>query len=149
MKRTLWMALTLALMVTTAAQALPLYVEVVSGRTYVCQYWNGSGNAVNPGWSIFTITRSISDPVLRQGSETYQATTPTGQDNRKFTFAKPQNLPGGCFNPDTGWYEPCTRWEYTQNPSGPQCTNTVVSEYGDKIEFKSCSDGHRRTCYGL
>jgi len=38
-----------------------------------------------------------------------------------------------------------TRWQFTFNPSGPQCTVEIYDD-GDSLFFSNCSDGHSRNC---
>jgi len=137
MKRIVLFALLFAAVAAAGhAQAL----KPQSGVRYKCTYTKTVFNEVNPGWSIFTLS---GDDQLLRGIEDYQAQTSTGKDNRKATFAKPFDII--VTNPHGEEVLRGTRWELTINPSGPQCTNTVIRP-GGRIEFGSCSDGHSRVC---
>lgn len=123
----------------TAASAQTMF-KPLSGVTYFCDYVNPTMDEVTPdGASRFDLT---GDTLLR-GIETFLANH--GVDQRKVTFAKPANR--FVIDPVTHdavlvW----TRWEFTINPGGPQCTSTLVSEGGQRISFQNCSDGHSRVC---
>ena len=138
MKRIVLSALLLAVVTTLAVSAIT-YHEPTAGADYRCDYVNPPAPSADPGLSTFSITRSIDPsglPIWR-GIEYFDATW-GGTDNRKVTFAKPVNH-GATF----------TRWEFTINPSGPQCTQTDVYNYGKWIYFQGCSDGHSRSCERL
>lgn len=139
MKKVVLFALLLAAVAASSAHAQEMF-KPRTDRAYFCDYTNPTMNEVTPdGISRFV----LSGTTLLRGVENFLATY--GLDQRKVTFAKPMNryLP----DPITGelvlvW----TRWEFTINPSGPQCTSARVSDGGDKISFFNCSDGHSRVC---
>ena len=119
------------------------YTEPIPNVDYWCDYVNAPYPSADPGDSWFAITRSLDPsglPIWR-GIETFTSVL-GGTDQRKVTFAKPANQ----FFPGLGWG---TRWEFTINPSGPQCkfTDVVNNAYGQTIYFNNCTDGHSRTCY--
>lgn len=147
MRRTLLLAL-LGLALAQAAAAHPDHIRPVDGVRYQCWYWNDNSNAKNPGFSIFDIQAVYQDGHLLRGIEFYDALLPNGTqftDNRKFSFAKPVDIKG--WDEYGNWVVVETRWEFTFNPSGPQCTLTRVDWEGSRIRFRNCSDGHSRDCY--
>jgi hypothetical protein len=117
------------------------------GALYSCDYTNYSGSAVTPdGLSYWTLTvfQDASGKPMPRGIEYFLATLPGGQqywENYKATWAKPVNK----IDPLT--QTTYTQWEYTFNPSGPQCTKANVFFGGYKLTFGSCDDGHSRTCW--
>ena len=98
---------------------------------YYCYYYDQNGSYIGEGSSTFAISGS---PSLQRGIEYYSFNGVS--DNRRITFAKPVDLTGGG-----------TRWEFTINPSGPQCKNTDI--YSSYINFANCTDGHSRFCWAL
>jgi len=139
LKKTVLSALLLAVAATVAgAQTLPPRTD----KAYFCNYTNPTmGESTPYGASRFALTGT---PTLLRGIETFLVNYGTGIDQRKVTFAKPHDLtyqlPGG----GTALFG--TRWEFTINPSGPQCTSALVQEGGNRITFSQCSDGHSRVC---
>lgn len=138
MKKSILLALLLA-SATTAAQAVPL-AQPTLGKWYVCFYSNYTGAAANPGSSMWT-TRVAGTPTLLYTYETF--TVPSGgpapTDTYRATWAwKSDDL-----------LAQTSKWEFTFNPNGPQCKNTVVHSGGWTINFDECTDGHRRDCYKL
>jgi hypothetical protein len=138
-----------ALLVAVAASAHAAWIGPKAGQRYQCSYHNYSGVAVNDGYSVFDI--SGSGTSLQRGIENFSAYVPRlghYTENYKVTFSNPMvirdphepGIPGP--GPIIG-----TRWQFTFNPSGPQCTATDVVDDGDSIYFSSCSDGHSRECY--
>lgn len=115
-----------ALMVVVAGAAHA--VTLPGNGPFYCYYYDQNGSYIGEGTSTFAISGS---PGLQRGIEYY--TFNGVPDNRKVTFAKPAPLTGG------------TRWEFTINPSGPQCKNTDV--YPGYIVFDNCTDGHFRICW--
>lgn len=134
---------------TANVAAAEVYMEPLPGAVYHCDYGTPLPPSKDPGDSVFDITRSLDPsglPIFR-GIEYFDGKLPNGTvylDNRKVTFAKPLNL--YRLTPQGEWVLDRTRWEFTINPGGPQCTNTLVREWGHRIIFGSCSDGHTRTC---
>jgi hypothetical protein len=118
---------------TPAAQAQYAPVE---GAAYNCLYFDGSGTFVNglSGVSVFT-WNYLNGPTLKRGIEMYWLNNGT-VDNRKMTFAYKAPGPNGT-----------SKWEFTINPSGPQCKDTFVSAGGATISFNTCTDGHSRFCF--
>jgi hypothetical protein len=140
MKRIVLFALLFAAVAASAhSQAM---APKESPRYYRCDYTNPTMGEVDNGVSRFSfIYQNL--PDLKRGIEYFDATW--GQDNRKVTFAKPADR--YRFNIHTGEYELwATDWEFTINPSGPQCTRARVTNWGDRISFSNCSDGHSRVC---
>ena len=134
MKKVVLFALLLAAAVASVhAQSMP----PLENRYYYCDYTNPTGGEQDPGLSRFRFVY-LNTPTDKRGIEDFQATW--GWDNRKIVFAKPLDI----VSPLYGYG---TRWEFTINPSGPQCKNTSVFYGGALILFKSCSDGHTRTCW--
>lgn len=137
MKKIVLSALLLALAGTATAQAQTMRPR--TDKTYLCDYANPTMNEISPdGPSRF----SLSGDLLLRGIETFAAHH--GVDQRKVTFAKPRDVVRT--EPDGSLVIVGTRWEFTINPSGPQCTFAFVREGGDRIDFASCSDGHSRVC---
>jgi hypothetical protein len=136
MKKVVLFALLLAVVATASAFA---FQEPTWGADYTCTYTNPPYPSVN-GISTFVKTSTQYDaagnPIYR-GTEYYDASY--GLENRKFTFAKPVSMYSGLF----------TRWEFTINPSGPQCKQTDVYGWGQTIYFNNCTDGHTRQCERL
>lgn len=98
---------------------------------YYCYYYDQNGLYLGEGTSTFAISGST---TLQRGTEYYNLGGTS--DHRKVTFAKPVDLTGGG-----------TRWEFTINPSGPQCKNTDV--FSGYITFDNCTDGNTRVCWLL
>lgn len=145
MKKAVLFALLFA--VAGVAQA---YYEPIPNVYYYCNYGVPLPPSTDPGFSLFSINRSI-DPggVLPwwRGIEYFDASVGGTfyTDNRKVTFAKPVNMTFPALGGRWG-----TRWEFTINPGGPQCKNTdiVYDSYGtQEIHFRNCTDGHTRVCY--
>src|SRR6185369_1096325 len=107
------------LAVAAAASAHAQYLPPAPSTYFNCTYTNTHLHVVSGsdgGFSRFDI--SAVRPDYYQGTEVFLATY--GVDQRKVTFAKPVNsydLYGNLVR---------TQWEFTINPSGPQCKNTVV-----------------------
>lgn len=143
MKKIVLSALLLAV-IATSAHAYEMWPR--TDRSYFCTYTNPTMNEVTPdGASRFVLSQIwLADgSYLLRGVENFLANH--GVDQRKVTFAKPQNR----YFPDPITGQPVlvwTRWEFTINPSGPQCTSATVYEGGNRISFQNCSDGHSRTC---
>lgn len=125
----------LALMLATFAVAAHAVTQPIWGRTYACLYDSGyPGPAANPGLSTWTIRSAVS-PTLIYTYETF--TLPGGStDTYKAAWAWKADLPYGA-----------SKWEFTFNPSGPQCQTTTVYAGGGSINFADCTDGHSRYCY--
>lgn len=132
MKKIVLCALLLATFAAVSAHAIsgPRF-----GVLYQCHYEGYTGAAENPGWS-FWLKRTGGTSTLLYTNETFQ--TSGGSDTYRATWAKAQ---------DVGYPYYFTRWEFTFNPYGPQCTDTRVYGGGTYIEFDDCTDGHRRTCW--
>jgi len=131
MKKTVLLALLLAVFAASAhAITQPIF-----GRTYFCQYDPAyPGPAANPGLSIWAL-RTGSTSTLLYSYETFAL--PSGStDTYKATWAWKADLPYGQ-----------SKWEFTFNPSGPQCKTTIVYAGGGAIDFGDCTDGHTRYCY--
>ncbi|HEY3571425.1 MAG TPA: hypothetical protein VGP73_26095 [Thermoanaerobaculia bacterium] len=127
------------LAVVAAASAQAQYLPPAPSTYFYCTYTNTQLHEVNGadgGFSRFDI--SAVRPDYYQGTETFLATY--GVDQRKVTFAKPvnfYNIYGELVR---------TQWEFTINPYGPQCKNTVVRNGGYSISFQNCTDGSSRVC---
>jgi len=147
MKKVLLSALLLAV-VATSAHAAEIWPR--TDRAYFCNYTNPTMHEVTPdGLSRFVLSQIwLADgSYLLRGVENFLINYGGSQrvDQRKVTFAKPYTryLP----DPLTGQPVPVwTRWEFTINPGGPQCTSATVFGGGNSISFQNCSDGHSRTC---
>jgi hypothetical protein len=108
---------------------------------YHCRYSSPWQNEVNPGRSTFTDKRQF--PSVTYGIELYDATTPTGRDNRRIAFAHRANA---CHQDESGLCEIArSRYEFSV-VNGPRCENTTVLEFGHRIEFRRCDNGKTRTC---
>jgi len=127
--------LLLALLLATFAAAAHAVTPPVFGVWYRCNYdASYPGPAANPGASYW-LTQPGSTSTLIFTRETFSL--PSGStDTYKATWAWKEDLPYGN-----------SRWEFTFNPSGPQCKSAIVSAGGGTISFGSCSDGHSRFCY--
>lgn len=133
-----------ALLFAVAAVSAHATVEPLWGTPYVCDYSNYSGNATNHGNSTWVQT-SRTNPggtLLIRGLESFA--TSYGGDTYKCSWAKPS--PDYL---DPVFYTSATDWEFTFNPSGPQCKKATVTLYGHIIRFSNCTDGHFRTCRSL
>ncbi len=128
------------LFAAVAASAQTAHVAPLQNRVYECRYTNPTMGETNPSASTFKFIY-MNTPDSKRGIEDFKATR--GQDNRKFTFAKPVD------SYDPIFYAPMTTWEFTINPSGPQCRKTDVRFGGYRIDFKNCSDGHSRVCTSI
>lgn len=140
MKKVLLFALLLA--ATSALSAQAQYMAPLAGTYYDCTYTNTNLhelNGVDGGFSRFDISGAAN---YLQGSEVFQATY--GVDRRKVTFAKPVNIFITNAKGEQVWRG--TRWEFTINPAGPQCKNTIVRDSGYSISFLDCTDGSSRFC---
>lgn len=117
----------LAALVPAAAQATDY--PPIAGATYRCVYGNGTVEIAR-----FNLSRvNLADgSYLLQGTEDFYNYGNGFWDARKVTFAKPQ--PAGGY---------ATKWEFTINPSGPQCKHTVVSGAGYWIDFIDCGASSR------
>ena len=115
-------------------------ISPLSGIDYTCNYKNPPAPSKSPGVSNFALTASkdVDGFLVWLGTETFDSTT-GNKDGRKVTFAKP------CPAQSAKWGEG-TRWEFTINPSGPQCKSTDVYWDGYVIVFSNCTDGHSRIC---
>ena len=116
------------------------------GQLYSCDYTNYNGSAVDPGYSYWTLTvfQDASGKPMPRGTEHFLASLPSGQqfwEGFKATWAKPVNK----IDPLT--QTTYTQWEYTFNPSGPQCTKANAFFGGYKLTFGECGDGHSRVCW--
>jgi hypothetical protein len=134
-------AVLFALLFATVAGAAEAYMQPKCGVYYQCHYTNWPNPIPDPSFSFFTSCTGLGTNLIR-GTEEFQSYYQGNViwDNRKFTFAKPVN----GFDPYT--YAPMTTWEFTINPSGPQCKRTEVMFSGNRIEFENCTDGHTRVC---
>jgi hypothetical protein len=138
MKKVVLFAL-LLVAVAASAHAITL-PKTGANNTYRCYYQSYGGPAVDGGRSWWVLSGPTS---LLRGTELFDAFHPALGDyieNYKAAFAKPVDF----FSPIHGYG---TRWEFTFNPSGPQCKNTDIFYNGALILFKSCTDGHSRTCW--
>lgn len=129
--------------VAGAVQAQPPQVNPKCNVQYRCYYQNFPNPIVNGGVSIFNDCVWVRPDFLR-GIEQFQVPYLTGWDNRKFVFAKP--VPAGSAYFDYALYSWATDWEFTINPSGPQCKKAKVTFSGNRIDFSNCTDGHSRIC---
>jgi hypothetical protein len=138
MKKIVLFALLFAV-AAVAAQAQTL--APIPNRYYYCGYANPTMHEKNFGFSTF----AISGTSYIQGIEYFQAVLNGREywDNRKVTWAKPFDM--WIINAHGEEVLRGTRWEFTINPSGPQCTNTIVRPDGS-LYFGNCSDGHSRSC---
>jgi hypothetical protein len=128
------------LAVVAAASTQAQYQRPAPGVSFNCTNTTTQLHEVNGGvdggFSLFNI--SAVRPDYYQGTESFLATY--GSDQRKVTFAKPvnfYNIYGDLVR---------TQWEFTINPYGPQCKNTVVGHDGYSISFQNCTDGSSRVC---
>jgi len=138
MKKLVLFALLFAVATTSAHAA----VGPKPGRNYQCYYWNYSGVAVNGGKSTF----DVSGTTLVRGIEYFDAYLPrfgNYRENYKVTFMNP--VPIRERDESGTWILVGTRWQFTFNPSGPQCTAEIY-DGGDSLFFFNCSDGHSRNC---
>ncbi len=136
MKKVVLFALLLATVAAASAQAA--HHEPKWGVPYLCFYDNYYGNASDPGYSVWYNQVPVNSNLIRALED---LDTSYGGDTYKCSWAKP-NTPGlPAYNPTT--------WEFTFNPSGPQCKNTTVSPNRSVIIFQDCTDGHTRTCYSV
>ena len=134
--------LSVLLLAAGAASAHAQYMAPLSGRYYSCTYTNThlhELDGADGGFSRFNLTGPVD---YLQGTETFLATY--GPDQRKVTFAKPLNIITTNPKGEQVWHG--TRWEFTINPNGPQCKNTVVRDWGYSISFQNCTDGSSRIC---
>ncbi len=133
MKKVVLFALLIAAASTMSAHA---YLAPSPTYTYNCDYTNATMHEKDPGFSTFGVSNTS---IGLQGIEQFQALF-NGQviwDNRKVTFAKPVNH---LYMHEIIW----TDWEFTVNPSGPQCNARVFDD--GSISFTACTDGSSRTC---
>lgn len=139
MKKVVLFALLLA---AVAASVHAQAMAPLANRNYVCDYTNPTMGEVDYGISSFRFIY-LNTPTDKRGIEDFDATW--GKDNRKVTFAKPVDR----YKPDIygNWVLFATDWEFTVNPSGPQCKFTRVTNWGGRISFQQCSDGHSRICW--
>jgi hypothetical protein len=109
---------------------------------YTCDYSNPWFNEVDPGWAILTDERTF--PQVTYGIELYQAQTGTGRDNRRIAFA----LLGNTCRLDrvTGECNLVNSVYQFSVVAGPQCSRTVVRDYGHRVDYDGCDNGKRRTC---
>ncbi len=120
---------------------------------YRCHYTNYTGPAVQDGLSYFTSCQpqGTGTSALLRAIEDFQSRF-NGQviwDNRRVTFAKPAGVFDSNPTPPPGRILVGTQWEFTVNPNGLQCTDTVVYKEDGTIDFTNCSDGSTRTCTPL
>ena len=135
-------ALVFVLASCAAAAAEAQTMQPLWDVKYYCNYSSPWFNEVDPGWTIFTNKRTF--PNVTYGIELYQATTSTGQDNRRIAFSSPQDI---CRrDPETGDCEVVATSFQFSVVQGPQCTRAVVREWGHRITFTLCSNGLTRTC---
>lgn len=134
MKKVVLFALLLATVAAASAQAVDYQPKW--GIPYYCIYYNYSGPASNPGYSTWhnPVYYNPGGTLLIRAQETF--TTSYGGDTFNVSWAKPVPAANGG-----------TDWEFTFNPSGPQCKKTNVNRYRSTIQFEDCTDGHTRTCY--
>lgn len=130
-----------ALLLAAFAGSAQAIVKPKCDVAYRCYYYNYPNPITNPGISFFQSCVWVSPTFLR-GIEQFQVPYGTGWDARKFAFANPGS---DYFDPNT--YTWATDWEFTINPYGPQCKQTRVSNYGNRIDFNDCTDGHSRVCF--
>ncbi len=124
----------LALLASVAAVAHAAEVRPSDApRSYFC-FYGGTRAGEGPSTFDYTVFDLRGTPLLR-GTESY--TIGGVRATRKFAFAHPASLPNG------------TRWEFTFEPGGPQCTQADVLYSGVVITISGCSDGHTRGCYLL
>jgi hypothetical protein len=139
-----------ALLVAVAASAQAAWIGPKPNQQYQCWYHNYSGVAVNGGHSRFDITSSGSS--LQRGIEYFDAyllRLGYYTENYKVTFSNPVAI-RGPHEPGVPGPGPVigTRWQFTFNPSGPQCSAEVYDDdNGNGIYFSNCTDGHSRECY--
>lgn len=142
MKKVLLFALLLAAAstLTAHAQALP----PLQNHTYTCNYTNPTFGEKSYGASVFSFVY-MNQPGQKSGIEDFD-TIHGYRDNRKITFAKPADRyrPTPPPNGDPALW--ATDWEFTINPSGPQC-NARVTNGGLVINFTNCTDGSARYCF--
>ena len=140
MKKAVLFALMFAAVAGAAhAQAMP----PLQNRSYVCTYTNPSMGEASPGISIFSFVY-LNTTTLKRGIEYYDHATGY-RDNRKATFAKPQDRYRRVIG--TGeWELWATDWEFTLDADGIQCTTARVTQNGARISFFNCSDGSLRSC---
>jgi hypothetical protein len=142
MKKIALSALLLAVACAAAASAATFHTPTWNAD-YTCTYTNPPYPSVN-GLSTWVQTSTQLDgagnPIYRT-IEYFDASY--GTENRKATFAKPVNVYSSY---GTLLY---TTWEFTINPSGPQCKKTDVYGWGQTLYFNNCTDGHTRRCERL
>ena len=134
-------ALFALLLVVAGAAHAQTYYPLSQGHAFTCDYTNRTFHETDGGITVFSIG---ANSVLMRGIEGFESDL-VGFDNRKVTFAKPQDvIVHPPFGDDrvTG-----TRWEFTINPFGPQC-NALVKGFGiaQTINFTQCTDGSARFC---
>jgi hypothetical protein len=145
MKKVVLFALLAVVAAAASAHAQYMAPLAGTGHYYSCTYTNTHLHEVNGadgGFSRFDIYPTSSANDDYQGSEVFLATY--GPDRRKVTFAKPVNIYFTNAQGQEVWRG--TRWEFTINPYGPQCKNTVVRDWGSSISFTDCTDGSSRSC---
>jgi hypothetical protein len=130
MKKVILFALLSAVTSALSAAHAQSYPPLQS-HSYTCTYSNPTFGESSPGTSIFSFVY-LNTSTQMSGIESFD-TIHHYQDNRKVTFAKPVDR-----------YR-ATDWEFTINPSGPQC-NARVSNDGFTITFSGCTDGSSRYC---
>jgi len=133
MKKVVLFALLAAATAAVSASAQTLTpIAPLPNHLYYCAYTNPSMGEQN-GTSSFSFIYT-NTTTLKRGIEYYQV--PGRTENRKVTFAKPMNH---SYQGVVIW----TDWEFTINPSGPQC-DARVSNWA--IDFTNCTDGSSRYC---
>jgi hypothetical protein len=127
LKRSLLFALMLVALVASAeARKFP-----VDNQQYICYHYTDTGYYIGQGLARFDVNPSTSNFDIQRGIE-YWSFGGTS-DNRRFTFAKPNDL-------STSF----TRWEFTANLDH-QCKETDVYNYS--IFFKQCDNHQERDCF--
>lgn len=141
MKKVVLFALLAAATSALSAAHAQTYPPLQS-HSYTCTYTNPTFGEKSPGASVFSFVY-LNTATQKSGIE-YFDTIHGYQDNRKVTFAKPVDR--YRVDPRTGeWVLWATDWEFTINPSGPQC-NARVSNGSLTINFTGCTDGSSRYC---
>jgi hypothetical protein len=137
MKKVVMFALLFAAVAAMSASAqTPPPLQPLANHLYYCDYTNPSMGESDPGTSSFSFIYT-NTTSLKQGIEYYDV--PGRTENRKVTFAKPVNH---YYQGVVTW----TDWEFTINPSGPQCAARVTN---GGISFTNCTDGSSRSCYAF
>jgi len=143
MKRTAVIALLfVAIAGATYAQDVSYY-PLSTGHAFICTYTNPTFHETNGGLSVFSIGSPSS---FMRGIEGFESDL-VGFDNRKVAFAKPHDF---IIQGPHGDRLLGTRWEFTINPYGPQCSALVNgSGIAQTINFTQCTDGSARSCKAI